>query len=219
MAEAALAPQDQWQPRRQLTLEQARRRSAFLKVWRRICVAVAAAAAGSIALAMIFHTLGGGFQMDREIAAEQTLTMVAPRFTGRQENGQAYEITANTARRRALGESVMLLDRPVFKSQSGQTLTATRGVYDPDRQSVELFEQVTATDSNGAKFTTGYAMVDAENNIVRGAEPLLGRSNLGEVRADSYELHKNGGHIIMRGRVRGSIRPGGGDSPASGGRE
>jgi lipopolysaccharide export system protein LptC len=213
-ASLAPAPADHWQPRRRLTLEQARSRSAFLRVWRMVCVAVAAAAAGSIVLAMVLHTLGGGFQFEREIAAEQTLTMISPRFTGRQEDGSVFEITAATARRRALGEQIMLLDRPVFKSQAGQTITATRGVYDPNKRTVELFEKVTATDINGGKFSTGYAMVDAQNNTVTGAEPLLGRSDLGEVRADTYELRKDGGHVIMRGRVRGSIRQGGDPAPA-----
>jgi lipopolysaccharide export system protein LptC len=199
MADAATlapSPVDHWQPRRRLTLDQARGRSAFLRVWRMACVAIAAAAAGSIVLAMVLHTIGGGYTADREIAAEQTLTMIAPRFTGRQEGGSSFEITAATARRRAVGEQIMLLDKPVYKNQAGQMLTAANG-------------GVVATDTNGGRFTTGYALVDAENNIVAGKEPLLGRSGLGEVRSDSYELRKNGGHVIMRGRVRGTIRQSG----------
>jgi lipopolysaccharide export system protein LptC len=208
-ASLAPSPAEHWQPRRRLTLDQARSRSAFLRVWRMACVAIAAAAAGSILLAMVLHTIGGGYTADREIAAEQTLTMIAPRFTGRQEGGSTFEITAATARRRAVGEQIMLLDKPVFKNQAGQTLTAGSGVYDPTKRTVELFGEVVATDTSGGRFTTGYALVDAENNIVVGKEPLLGRSGLGEVRSDTYELRKNGGHVIMRGRVRGTIRQSG----------
>ncbi len=208
-ASLAPSPANQWQPRRRLTLDQARARAAFLRVWRMACVAIAAAAAGSIVLAMVLHTIGGGYQANREIAAEQTLTMIAPRFTGRQESGATFEITAATARRRAVGEQIMLLDKPIFKNQSGQTLTAASGVYDPTKRTVELFGEVVASDANGGRFTTGYALVDAENNVVIGNEPLLGRSGLGEVRSDTYELRKNGGHVIMRGRVRGTIRQSG----------
>ncbi|MFZ4069321.1 MAG: LPS export ABC transporter periplasmic protein LptC [Caulobacterales bacterium] len=208
-ASLAPSPANHWQPRRRLTLDQARARSAFLRVWRMACVAIAAAAAGSILLAMVLHTIVGGYQADREIAAEQTLTMIAPRFTGRQESGSTFEITAATARRRAVGEQIMLLDKPIFKNQSGQTLTAASGVYDPTKRTVELFGEVVASDANGGRFTTGYALVDAENNVVVGKEPLLGRSGLGEVRSDTYELRKNGGHVIMRGRVRGTIRQSG----------
>jgi lipopolysaccharide export system protein LptC len=208
-ASLAPSPANHWQPRRRLTLDQARARSAFLRVWLMACVAIAAAAAGSILLAMVLHTIVGGYQADREIAAEQTLTMIAPRFTGRQESGSTFEITAATARRRAVGEQIMLLDKPIFKNQSGQTLTAASGVYDPTKRTVELFGEVVASDANGGRFTTGYALVDAENNVVVGKEPLLGRSGLGEVRSDTYELRKNGGHVIMRGRVRGTIRQSG----------
>jgi lipopolysaccharide export system protein LptC len=202
---AAGVPRDLWEPQRRLSLTQARQRSEFVRVFRWACVGIAAAAASSVLIAMTLHALGGGFGRQGDVAVQETLTMMNPRFTGRDGDGSSYVITAATAVRQGPGSDVIVLDQPRFEGGNGRIITAKNGVYNPTAQTVDLKDDVVFTDPQGTRFTTATAYIDASQDQVRGDQPISGASRLGEVRADAYELRDNGAHVIMRGRVRGTI--------------
>jgi lipopolysaccharide export system protein LptC len=205
MASTAFAPTTESLARRAGTIAAAHRRSRFLQVWRLICVAVAAGAAAAVLMAMALHALGGGFGAPRQVEVQESLTMINPRFTGRDGDGALYVITADTAVREGAKSERISLQRPRFEGEEGQAVTAQRGFYDPDLQTAELFDDVVFTDKENRSFRTSYAFIDAAQDIVRGTAAISGAAGLGEVRADSYELRRDGGHVILRGRVKGTI--------------
>lgn len=207
-----VAAADPWEPSRRASLETARRRSAFLRVFRQAMAILSGASLASIVLAIVLNALGPGVVGRRTLGVEETLTMLNPRFVGQDADGSRYEITADRAVRQGLDTQKMDLTAPVFKTTSGRTLKAKRGIYDPDARTIELFEKVVFSDPSGREFTTTYAFIDARNDVIRGMRAISGASGLGEVRADAYELHRDGGQLILRGRVRGVINPGGGAS-------
>lgn len=212
---------DTWEPSRRASLESARKRSAFLRVFRQAMAILSGASLASIILAIVLNALGPGVVGRRTLGVEETLTMLNPRFVGQDADGSRYEITAERAVRQGLDTQKMDLTAPVFKTVSGRTLKAKRGIYDPDARTIELFEKVVFTDPKGREFTTPYAFIDARNDIIKGMRAISGASGLGEVRADAYELHRDGGQLILRGRVRGVINGGGsasgpGPSPKAG---
>lgn len=210
---ASAAVADIWEPKRRASLELARRRSQFLKAFRLVCAALAGASLVSLLLAIVLNAMGPGVVGRRTLGVEETLTMLNPRFTGQDGNGSRYEITAVRAVRQGLDTQKMELETPRFKSDGGQTVTAVRGFYDPEARTIELFDKVVFTDPKGRQLTTSYALIDARQDIIKGAQAISGASGLGEVRADAYEVRRDGGQLIMRGRVRGVINPGAG-SPA-----
>ena len=210
---AMVAVTEIWEPRRRASLETARRRSAFLRAFRQICAALSGACIAALLLATMLNALGPSVSGRRTLGVEETLTMLNPRFVGQDGDGSRYEITADRAVRQGLDTQKMDLTAPRFKTTSGQTLTANRGIYDPDARTIELFDKVAFSDSQGRAFTTTYAFIDARADVIRGARAISGASGLGEVRADAYEVDRNGGHLVMRGRVRGVINSGGGESP------
>jgi lipopolysaccharide export system protein LptC len=200
-----VSPAAVWEPKRRLSLAQARRRARFLKVWKFVCIIIAASAAGSIVAVLSLHTMGGGFRFERTLPVSETLTMISPRFTGRDSNGTPFQITARTAVRRGPTADAIDLEAPRFEGREGQTVTALRGVYEPQAQRIELIDNVVYQDQQGRSFVTTHAFVDALENVIRGAAAIEARSRLGEVRADAYELREQGGQLIMRGKVHGVI--------------
>jgi len=200
-------PTNIWEPRRRASLAVARRRSSFLRFFRQVCAALAGASLASLLLAIVLNGLGPGMTGRRTLGVEETLTMLNPRFVGQDGDGGRYVLTANRAVRQGLDTQKMDLDAPQFKTVTGRTLTALRGKYDPDASIIELFDKVVFSDEEGRQFTTSYAYIDARANIVKGGRAISGASGLGEVRADAYEVRKDGGQLVMSGRVRGVINP------------
>jgi lipopolysaccharide export system protein LptC len=201
-----------WEPRRRASLANARRSSAFLRVFRQLCAALSGACIAALVLGVVLNAFGPAVTGGRTLGVEETLTMLNPRFVGQDSNGSQYEITAERAVRQGLDTEKMDLTAPVFETASGQSLSAKRGLYDPDQRTIELFDAVVFADPAGRKLTTSYAFIDARSDLIKGARAISGASGLGEVRADAYEVHSDGSRLFMRGRVRGVINAGGGQS-------
>lgn len=204
-----------WEPQRRLTLDQARRRSAFLRVFRLVAATLSGACLVALLLGIVLNGFGPGAVGQRAIGVEETLTMLNPRFSGRDAGGTKYEITADRAVRQGLDTQKMTLSNPKFTTEGGRTVTAPRGFYDPESRVIELFDKVVFTDPKGRQLTTSYALIDSRLDLIQGGRAIAGASGLGEVRADAYEVRREGSQIIMRGRVRGVINASPDASPSS----
>ena len=95
-----------WAPRRQLTLEQARRRSDMVRLLRMVFVAGAAISIGLLAGHVVRNAVAGLSGERKAFRSNEIVTMINPRFTGRDGEGQAYVITADSAQRRRADENV-----------------------------------------------------------------------------------------------------------------
>lgn len=194
-----------WEPRRQLTLDAARRRSRRLSVLRLIFVGLASASFSAFFGFMTLHAALGGFGGRDEVSEVESLKMVNPRFSGRAAGGATFDVTAMTATRRGLQSDLIDLDSPVYAAKDRQ-VTATRGVYNQVARTIELNGDVVFTDQSGNTFSSTNAFVDAAENRVVGKRAIRGEGPLGSVRADSYELQEGGDRIIFRGRVKGVVK-------------
>lgn len=197
----------QWAPQRQMTLAQARRRSSTVGLLRMLFVAGAAISAGVIIGPIAATALSGTGQQIDQIAADEVITMVNARFTGRNIAGDAYIITAEEARRRRADSSVVDLKNPQLVDDKGTEVSAPIGVYYQNAEHLDLFQAVKVRDSEGYEFTTTAARVFVQEGRVQGLEPLSGNGPLGDVRADSYEIEDDGDRVILRGNVDLTIYP------------
>lgn len=195
-----------WEPQRRLSLAQARARSRFLKVFRVVCVLIAGAAAGVLIAFMTGHAMGGGFQVRAKIEAQEALTMLNPRFNGRDSDGTMFTITADRAVRVGDASQDVQLTKPRFERADGQQVIAENGVYNAATRALNLTGSVTLIGADGSRFETSAAEVDARGDVIRGEMPIAGEGVLGEVTADFYELRRSGDHIVLKGRVKGVIR-------------
>lgn len=204
-----------WAPKRQMTLEQARRRSSAVALARMIFVAGAAISAGIMIGPIAASTLSASSNTVETVRAEEVVTMVNPRFTGRNIAGEAFVITADTARRRRTDSSVIDLVNPKLVDEQGTQVVAPSGVFRQAAETLDLFESVKVTDRDGYMFNTAAARVHIMEGRVEGFEPLSGDGPLGDVRADSYEILDDGDRVILRGNVDMVIYPDGRNAPSS----
>lgn len=196
-----------WAPQRQMTLAQARRRSDTVGLLRMLFVAGAAISAGIMIGPIAASALTGAtIQVDR-IPGDQVVTMVNARFTGRNIAGEAYIITAETARRQRADSRVIDLTNPKLVDERGTVITAPEGVYRQSEAVLDLFGDVEVMDGQGYAFSSTAARVYIEDGRVIGLEPLNGDGPLGDVRADSYEITDDGDRVILRGNVDMIINP------------
>ena len=194
-----------WEPRRVITLGQARRHSGLVVVLRLAFTIGAAVSAGSLFGPLISHAIASFNQVAPPPAAG--VTMINPRFNGRDANDQPFVITAATAKQRRGEKQVVDLDSPVLEDGLGTVVSAASGVYNRPDQALELTGDVELLDVNGYKFSTEAATMHVQENRIEGGAPLKGSGPLGEVRADSYEVVDNGNRIILRGNVWTRIVP------------
>ncbi len=196
-----------WAPQRQMTLSQARRRSAIVGFLRVFFVVCAAAAAGIMIGPIVASSLDGAGQRTVQLQANEVVTMVNARFTGRNIAGEAYTITADTARRRLADSSIIDLTNPKLIDETGTEVIAPSGVYNQNAGFLDLYEAVRVNDGQGYTFTTTAARVFVQEGRVAGLNPLRGNGPLGDVRSDSYEILDDGDRVILRGNVDMTIYP------------
>jgi len=194
-----------WEPRRQLTLESARRRSRQISSLRLVFVGLASASFSAFFGFMTLHAALGGFGGRDELSEVEALKMLNPRFSGRTAGGNTFDVTATTATRRGLQSDLIDLDAPVYEAKDRQ-VTATRGVYNQVARTIDLNGDVVFKDKSGNVFSSTSAFVNAAENRVEGKRAIRGEGPLGSVRADSYELREGGDRIIFRGRVKGIVK-------------
>ena len=205
----ASAKLSDWAPQRQMTLEQARRRSRFVSVLRMFFVAGAAISAGIFVGPVIASAFNSTSNEIEKLDGAQVVTMVNARFTGRNVAGEAFEITADTARRRRTDPSIIDLENPRLVDQKGTVVTAPTGTYHQNDEYLDLFENVRVVDEEGYTFRTTAARAFVQDGRVEGLEPLQGTGPLGDVRADTYEILDEGNRVVLRGNVDMTIYPGG----------
>lgn len=199
-------PASLWAPRRQLTLAQARRRSERVRLLRMAFVAGAAVAIGFFA----GHVIKSAITSDArpvQVTEEESVTMLNPRFTGRDAAGQSFQITADAAKRRRTQDQAVDLIGPVLSDEAGSEVRAPSGMYDRDAGILELYQDVKITDASGYTFMTSGARVYVGEGRVEGLSPLQGKGPLGDIRCDSYEVLEDGNRIVCTGNVRTVIYP------------
>lgn len=207
---AAISPASlsDWAPQRQMTLDQAQRRSRFVGFLRMLFVAGAAISAGIMVGPIIANTFNGASTTIESLEGDQVVTMVNARFTGRNVAGDAFVITADTARRRRADSSIIDLTNPRLMDDKGTVVTAPSGTYHQNDEFLDLFEDVRLVDEEGYVFTTTEARAFVQDGRVEGVQPLDGSGPLGDVRADTYEILDEGNRVVLRGNVDMTIFPG-----------
>lgn len=206
---------DFWAPKRRLTLAQARRRSDLVRFLRMLFTTAAAISAGVLIGSLAYSVISHG-NMPQTNRTANIVTMLNPRFTGRDANGVPYVITADTAQRNPGNAQLVDLVNPALDEGSTGKVQAPRGVFDQESQQLELFENVVLTDNAGNRFETTHARMFVEENRVIGLEPLVGAGPLGQIRADSYEIQDGGARIVFKGNVWTEIQPARRDGRESG---
>jgi lipopolysaccharide export system protein LptC len=199
-----------WEPRRAMTLTDARKRTSFVRSLRYVLIA----ASGSLIL-MLFYQLASGSSGRTPISSEPVSTdvrMINPSFAGRDENLTPYNITADVAiRRRDSNAGLTELENPKLNYNFQDTgadmsnVNAELGIYDPTNRILDLMTNVHMNTDTGYNFETNQARVHLSDERVVGDMEISGSGPHGAIRADSYEIRNGGEIVIFNGNVRGLV--------------
>lgn len=205
----AIPPTDtiDWTPKRKLTLAQARRRSGLVKILRMMFTAGAAVSIGVLVGHLAANAISGSAGGVRDYKGSEIVTMLNPRFTGRDADGNAFVITADSAQRHRTSETRVDLVNPKLIDELGSEVTAPTGLYDQDEQTLDLYTDVRFVDPGGYAFSTSSARLYVLEDRIEGLEPLSGTGPLGDIRSDTYEIREEGEVMSFRGNVEMTFYP------------
>ncbi len=190
---------DLWEPRRATTLTQARFRSSLVGLMRMLFMAGIAISAGWLIGPVVVHSFMSNSNM--QVEPVNGITMLNPRFTGRDDAGNAFTLTAQTAKRRIDALEVVDLNSPVLEDGLGGIVKAKAGVYDRGSQLLTLSGDVVFVDAAQYEVRTQNAIVFISENRVVGDYSIDGDGPLGEFRADNFEITQGGKNTVLTGNV------------------
>lgn len=212
-----------WEPKRATTLAQARRRTAFVRTLRFALMAAAAAIAGLVVVQIALSILG---EVEPDaITVGEDARMINPRFTGRDDGGSPFTVTADAAIRRQ-GDALNLteLENPRLDYVSIEALEtaadgvlAERGFYDSENRVLDLDTDVRFRTQSGYEFISEAARILLSEDRVIGSSQVEGSGPMGDIRADSYEILDGGNRVVFTGgvvaRIENRRSPEEGDQP------
>lgn len=197
-----------WEPRRALALDVARRRTAFVNWLRLAFMSGAIAIVVLLVVQLVLSSFGGERTGPETVSSEGRMTN--PRFTGRDESLTPYAITADVAIRRegaAPGVTELVRPRLDYDFLAGDTsrVLAETGLYDLPNRTLDLFSSVNLNTPEGYSFASEHARIHLREERVTGEQPVEGTGPMGTIRADRYEIRDGGDHIVFEGNVRARL--------------
>lgn len=182
-----------WEPKRAMTLSAARRHTRFIRVFR---YALLAAALIMIAVLSYFIFDRPDLTKGPTQLSGEGVRMTNPRYTGVDESGLPYSLTADYAIRDLDSAAVVNLVNPVLsfsQTADGESsrIVAEEGTYDSRAQTMELRSDVVVRTQQGHVCHTSHALIYAREKTVRGNEPISCEGDFGTMRGDRYEILDN----------------------------
>lgn len=193
--------------RRNRLVHKWRQHSSRIHLLRRIlpalCVALLLALGGWALVTTVFSRQGGANRSNVLV-----IHMLKPDLQGRDEKGQPYNVTADSAVRDDADPARVIFDAPVFTLGSGAQQTHVRarhGVYRDDTRILNLTGDVHLDNGAGYHFVTEHAVVDTQKNNVDGELHVEGNGPLGRIAASSYAVRDGGARVFFFGQVKARI--------------
>jgi lipopolysaccharide export system protein LptC len=189
---------------------QARRHSVFVRFLR---VAIPIGALVSFGIFIVFPFINpfraGGVSVGAIKMDGTRVTMENPRMAGHRKDNRPYEVTAVTAVQDIRVPNVIELNqmtaRLVNADNSVLNLTASKAVFDSQKEQLRMREDVRVVTENGQEALMRSADVDFKAGTVRSREGVKVRLPDMSVSADELDIVDSGGQIGFIGRVTALI--------------
>lgn len=147
-------------------------------------------------------------------ATAEELRMASPRFSGIDNKGRPFEITAEAAVQNPNVQDIVKLEKPkAVQGEAGETnvVTAQNGVYRSETKILELNDDVTLQHEVGADtyvFRSPSAVVSIDDEIVTSDAGVGGEGPAGEtLQADRMKAYNSEGRVVLEGNVRMRLYP------------
>ncbi len=147
-------------------------------------------------------------------AIAEELRMSSPRFSGVDDGGKPFEITASAAIQKPNVKDLVELENPrAVQGEASDTniVTARSGLYRSDEKILELSDEVTLEHQVGEEvyiFRSPAATVLIDDQIVTSDAGVGGEGPKGEtLQADRIKAYHGEGRVVLQGNVRMRIYP------------
>jgi lipopolysaccharide export system protein LptC len=138
-----------------------------------------------------------------------TLSMINPRFQGRDGQNRPFSIVAEKATQAAEGAKQVELTQPkadiTLADGAWVALTAAAGVYHRDTKTLDLNGNVSLFHDRGFELRTARAHIDLRTGNARGDAPVQGQGPSGRLTAQGFRLEDGGQTIVFTGDSRLTI--------------
>ena len=170
---------------------------------------------GAVLVVTVLKPLGAieGLSLGPIRLSGTKLIMESPRLTGFRRDNRGYEVTATTAtqdvRKPTVFELRDMRARFAMDERGGSArLAADFGVFDSQKETLELRQNVRVTTDSGQEALLASASADMKGGVVRSPEPVSLRFVGGSVNAEALEVLDQGKVVSFIGRVRTVIERG-----------
>lgn len=172
-------------------------------------------AMSSAGLVGVFAYNSGMFATERKPAvpaqevevSRKSVRMMAPKVTGFDRKSQAYQINAESARQDETEPHIVHMetvtaDLKLKRSGDVVRVTADRGVYDNDGETLKLDGNVVVTSASGYTANLERASVWMKEGRVASDRPVMVTAPTGTIVANGLEMWNDGANIRFLDRAR-----------------
>jgi lipopolysaccharide export system protein LptC len=143
------------------------------------------------------------------------LQVTRPQYTGQDDKGQPYVITATKVIQDGMDPHVskMHLQSPtanlLLNEATNEHLhaTAITGLYDPQAKTLQLAGPVVVTHSDGFQLNMQESLLDLDAGSAISTHPVTGFGPGGTMEGESLELLDQGNTIILHGKSKVTLIP------------
>jgi lipopolysaccharide export system protein LptC len=137
--------------------------------------------------------------------APERMRVEKAQYTGEDNRGQKFQITANRALQRSSDQPVVDIWGMLARfglSQGPVTVAANQGRYNLDEQKVNVQGPVRVAGPEGEQLLTRDVTVDLKENLVTSDGGVTGRTELGQFQANRLRADLNGRTVVLDGGAR-----------------
>ena len=150
--------------------------------------------------------------------AADNLSMINPRFQGRDSHDRPFSIVARKATQIDGGRRRITLDAPkadiTLADGAWVALTADSGIYDRKAESLDLSGNVSLFHDRGFEMHTARAHINLRAGSARSDSPVSGHGPAGRLNAQGFRLREEGQTIVFTGHSELTLYPADGDGGA-----
>jgi len=197
-----------WEPRHVLSLDAAKRHSAFIRGARLVLMVFS----GVLLLVLLWYFISTPKPKPQEDNPDETVKMINPVYKGRTADNLPFRITAEEAVRFIQKPDETKLVNPVLNFlRSGvvdeSIVLALTGLYNSETQVLELHQDVHLKTDDGYDCKTSHARVFVKGKKIEGDEAIACTGRFGRVEGNAYEINDNYAEFVFKGGMTALILP------------
>jgi lipopolysaccharide export system protein LptC len=194
--------------------QEAQRHSRRVRVLKAAIMALSTLAVVGVLASTFFDPFGrlAGVQVGPISLSGTRVAMENPRLTGFRKDSRGYEVTADNAYQDIRRPGIIELERMKARmalDESGRLahLVARAGVYDSQKEQLELNHDIRVTTDDGQEALLASASVDFKTGSVVSNQPVRVTLNGAKVEAQGMRIVEGGKVISFTGRVHTLVEP------------